>query len=713
VRAALAEHCGARIGRAVAAEVARDERRRPRDVGLVQVHRVVERGVVPREDRLELETAAVERGAELCYRGLRRLRRRRQGESDQARVDHVGAERLAQIRKKTRRLCARRARVSRRGEAARALQRMRSMSDAEGARALHRGRGPLSFALLSVALGVVSGVGAFVFRMLIGLVHNALLLGRLSFSYDSNVHTPPSPWGWAVVLVPVVGSVAVVFLVRNFAPEARGHGVPEVMDAIYYQKGAIRPVVAAVKSVASAISIGSGGSVGREGPIIQIGAAFASWAGRLARVSRWQLLTLVAAGGGAGIAATFNTPLGGVLFAVEILMHEVSVRTLVPVALATTTATYVGERLLGNTPAFAVPALALPSASHPALLPVYLGLGVLMGLTSTLFIRALYATEDLFDAWIRKNDYLRHAVGMLGVGIVAQSLMAMRGHYYVEGVGYATILDVLSGSLGSVTFLALLFGLKLATTSLTLGSGASGGIFSPSLFMGAVLGGAYGLALRALLPGSQVDATALAVAGMGGLVAGATGAALTAIVMIFEMTRDYAVVLPMTLTVAVSYGLRRLLVRESIYTMKLARRGHYMPEALQTNAHLVHHVTDITIEPAEVVAADSTADALDLDDEAKRYFVLEGGGRVLGVLERDWALAHARELAEARSLAAAGRHDFVTVDCTATVFEMMRRLRKAHAKLIVVLEDGGGVRGVLSGDHLAQAIAEALEPFDD
>ena len=169
------------------------------------------------------------------------------------------------------------------------------------------------------------------------------------------------------------------------------------MDAVYYAKGVIRPVVAVVKSLASALSIGSGGSVGREGPIIQIGAAVASAGGRLAGASRWQLATLVAAGGGAGIAATFNTPIGGVLFAVEILMLEVSVRTLVPVALATATATYVGRYLLGSHPAFEVPAAATPGASELALLPTYVGLGCLMALISVVFIRSLYGAEDLFD----------------------------------------------------------------------------------------------------------------------------------------------------------------------------------------------------------------------------------------------------------------------------------------------------------------------------
>ncbi len=340
-----------------------------------------------------------------------------------------------------------------------------------------------------------------------------------------------------MVLAPVVGAFTVVFLVKNFAPEAKGHGVPEVMDAIYYGKSVIRPIVAVVKSVASAISIGSGGSVGREGPIVQISAAFASWLGGRVRVSRWQRATLVAAGGGAGIAATFNTPIGGVLFAVEVLMHEVSVRTLVPVALATATATSLGRHLFGNAPAFSVPPVR--ASTSVAVLPAYVVLGALMAVVAVVFIRLLYGAEDLFERVVPRRDYLRHAAGMLVVGLVIAVTMRVGGHYYVEGVGYATIVDVLSGGLTSVWVLVVLGALKLLTTSLTLGSGGSGGVFSPSLFMGAALGGAFGFVLRAVFPGIPFDPAAFALAGMAGLVAGATGAALTAIVKTFEMTLDY------------------------------------------------------------------------------------------------------------------------------------------------------------------------------
>jgi CIC family chloride channel protein len=582
------------------------------------------------------------------------------------------------------------------------------------------GLGPFSLALLATILGAVTGFGALGFRALIAVCHDALFLGQLSTQYDTNQHTQPGPWGVFTAFVPALGAVVVVFLVKNFAPEAKGHGVPEVMDAIYYKKGVIRPIVAVIKSLASAISIGSGGSVGREGPIIQIGAAFGSWAGRTAGVSRWQVATLIAAGGGAGIASTFNTPIGGVLFAVEVLLHEVSVRTLVPVALATGTATYVGHFLFGDHPAFYIPALHMPSATTAVLLPAYVCLGALMALVSVLFIRAIYGAEDLFERWFPNREYLRHVVGMLGVGLLAETMMLGRGHYYVQGVGYATIMDVLSGALTSVGFLLALFAAKLLATSMTLGSGASGGIFSPALFMGATIGGAFGLALRAFFPGMEIDPAALALAGMAGLVAGATGAALTAIVMIFEMTLDYSVVLPMTVTVAVSYGLRRILCRESIYTMKLERRGHPMPWALQANAFLVHHVTDLVIEKATVIAASTPGSELELLDaeESPAEIVLVEDGRVTGVVSRAWALGHREALAKARTLSEIARNDYVTVPSSAAIFEVLARMRSARASIAIVLrapteDDPSRVHGIVTMGHLAEALAEGMELFGD
>ncbi len=246
--------------------------------------------------------------------------------------------------------------------------RRRAQSSADDARRL-----PLpSLGALALVVGIVTGIGAVLFRALIGFVHNLLFLGHWSFAYDSSVFTPPSPWGALVILVPVLGGIGVTFIVSNFAPEAKGHGVPEVMDAIYYQRGVIRPIVAVAKSLASALAIGSGAAVGREGPIIQIGSALGSTFGQIIRMSMGQRIILVAAGAGAGIAATFNTPIGGVLFATELMMPEISVNTFLPVAIATGTATFIGRLFFGAQPAFSVPADTVSAArgteqrAHPA-----------------------------------------------------------------------------------------------------------------------------------------------------------------------------------------------------------------------------------------------------------------------------------------------------------------------------------------------------------
>src|ERR1700757_965562 len=245
--------------------------------------------------------------------------------------------------------------------------------------------------LLALVVGIVAGFGAVAFRDLIGLIHNIFFLGQFAVRYDANHFTPPSPWGPLVILVPVVGAIGVTFLVTKFAPEAKGHGVPEVMDAIYYNRGIIRPIVAVVKSLASAIAIGSGAAVGREGPIIQIGSAFGSTLGQIIRMPQGERIILVAAGAGGGIAATFNTPIGGVLFAIELMMPEVSVRTFLPVALATGTATFIGSLFFGSDPAFRMPGLT-SMLHHPTsfgALLLFALLGVVTGLAATAFIKGL------------------------------------------------------------------------------------------------------------------------------------------------------------------------------------------------------------------------------------------------------------------------------------------------------------------------------------
>jgi CIC family chloride channel protein len=545
-----------------------------------------------------------------------------------------------------------------------------------------------------------------------------LFLGQFSVVYDANVHTPPSPWGPLVILVPVLGAAGVAFLVSHFAPEAKGHGAPQVMDAIYYNQGVVRPIVALIKSLASALSIGSGGSVGREGPIVQIGSSFGSTLGQLLGLPTWQTITLIACGAGAGIGATFNTPIGGVLFAVEIMLHEVSARTLVPVTISTVTASYIGRLVFGDHPSFVIPPLgAADQATDLFVLMSYPGLGVLLGLVSVAYIRSIYAFEDFFEKRVPGNYYTRHMLGMLSVGIIMYALLLGTGHYAVQGVGYATVQDVLAGDV--TWFLLVLFALKLVTTSLTLGSGASGGVFSPALFLGATMGGVYGLAMHRLFPGLPINPAAFAAAGMAGVVGGSTGAALAAIVMIFEMTLDYTVIIPMTITVALSYGVRKVLMRDSIYTLKLARRGHDIPDALQANFYHLKKTREVMDSQFVTVPANGTLD--DFVRTASEHaevscFLVEGPEGFVGFLTRDSALRRPQQGQRPATLAEFADRGFITVREDTSLLDVMNHLRATHVSVALVKDgigalSGGSVRGLITKDRIAGAVIDGMELF--
>src|ERR1700733_7122982 len=253
----------------------------------------------------------------------------------------------------------------------------------------------LTLCLLALGVGVLTGVGAVALRALIGLIHNVMINGVFKIAYDANILEGPSRWGNWVIFSPILGGLVVVYLVARFAPEAKGHGVPEVMDAVFYKRGNIRGVVALIKSLASALSIGSGASVGREGPIIQIGSALGSAFSQAIGLSTGQKITLLSAGAGAGIGAAFNTPLGGVLFAIEILLPEVSNRTFLPVVIATGAATLIGRILIGPSPAFTVPEVFFPPATSFGVEEAiaFVCLGALCGVASWAFIRLLVFME--------------------------------------------------------------------------------------------------------------------------------------------------------------------------------------------------------------------------------------------------------------------------------------------------------------------------------
>ncbi len=488
---------------------------------------------------------------------------------------------------------------------------------------------------LALVVGVMTACGAVVLRALIGLFHNALYNGTMSIWYDANVSEGPSRFGDWILLSPVLGGLVVVFLVQRFAPEAKGHGVPEVMDAVFYKRGNIRGQVAIIKSLASALSIGSGAAVGREGPIIQIGSALGSAFSQAIKLSTWQKITLLSAGAGAGIAATFNTPLGGVLFALEILLPEVSNRTFLPVVVATGAATTIGRLLIGPDPAFVVPAiqLSLAQALSPQDAIAFVVLGALCGVASWAFIRLLVIMEDGFPK-LPGNAYTQNILGMAVIGLMMVALIHGFGHPYVDGVGYGVIQSTLNNQMTGAALLALLFALKMLATTISLGCGASGGIFSPSLYLGATLGGSFALLVGGVLPHSSLSVPSAAIVGMAAMVGAGTGGVMTAIVMVFEMTRDYAIIVPVIVGVAVAAGIRRALIGETIYTIKLRHRGHRIPKERHINLYLVKQAQDI-MERRFILAKAGTTLREAISAEASDdlcAIIVERDGRIVGLI---------------------------------------------------------------------------------
>ena len=568
---------------------------------------------------------------------------------------------------------------------------------------------------LAVVVGACGGLGSVVFKSIIALFHNIFFYGKLGLYYDPNIYTQASPWGALVILVPVIGSLMVSWITKTLAPEARGHGVPEVLNAIYYRDGKIRPIVVVAKGIASAITIGTGGSAGREGPIVQVGSALGSLLGQVVKMPTRQRNTLIAAGAAAGVAAAFNAPIGGIAFAVELLMVSITPRTITLVAVATVTGTYIGRLYDGLSPAFDLPQLALFEdhlVRFYALL-LCIPLGILTGMAAVAFIRSITFVEEFFDTKL-KNAYIRHAAGMLALGVMMYAFMLYGGHYYIDGVGYATILDVLNGTLTNPWLLGLLCLSKMLATDATLGSGASGGVFSPSLFMGATLGAMFGNCVHALLPGLGLNPVLFTITGMAAMVGGSTGALLTAITMTFEQTRDYGVILPIILTVTTAHLVRSRLCPHSIYTLKLARRGAHVPQGLQAaTSHRLHAQkmmsSDFRLVELEEFKAHHNHHRR-RDDP--RYTVIVDGDSVVGLVREEMV-----SLLHDESPEAAIDDHFYSATATTGWVVIMRGMKHGHTETVLVFKKPNSRKkndliGVITPHELTLLASEDAELMD-
>jgi CIC family chloride channel protein len=418
--------------------------------------------------------------------------------------------------------------------------------------------------VLSLLVGAAAGLGAVAFRyMILGFTY--AFTGHRDYSAAGHANDPllPGLGIWFVVLAPVIGGLIYGPLVSRFAPEARGHGVPEVMLAVNRLGGRMRPQVPIVKSLASAVCIGSGGSVGREGPIVQIGSALGSVLGQFVRVTETQLRLLVACGAAAGISATFNAPIAGVFFALELILRNFETESFGYVVLSSVTADAIGRAVFGSHPFLTLPGFSFTS---PLELVLYAGLGVLAVGVGVGFIRVLYTGEDLADRLWRGPSWLRPAAGGVLLGLL---LLAVPEMY---GVGYPVLQRAVGGHYVILALLGLLAA-KLLATSLTMWIGGSGGVFAPSLFMGAMLGSAYGAVAHQLMPGLAVAAGAYGLVGMGAVFAAAARAPITGLVIIFELTGDYRIILPLMCSIVVATALSNQITKDTIYTLKLRRRG--------------------------------------------------------------------------------------------------------------------------------------------
>jgi CIC family chloride channel protein len=541
---------------------------------------------------------------------------------------------------------------------------------------------PGGLLLLSLLIGVGAGFGAVVFRFMIELL-TQVFTGHDDYSGLGHVANPhlPGLGRWFVVLAPVVAGLLYGPLVQRFAREARGHGVPEVMVAVARHGGRIRPQVAVVKALASALCIGGGGSVGREGPIVQIGSAFGSTVAQALGLDERRIKLLVACGAAGGIAATFNAPLAGVFFAMEIILRQWATESFGLVVLSSVTASVVGRSVLGNQPFLTLPAFRV---DHLVQYPMFAVLGVLAAVVGVGFSRILYAVEDACDwAW-RGPEWLRPATGGILLGLVLLLLPEM------YGVGYPVLGRAVAGNYALGFLLVLLAG-KILACSLTIGIGGSGGVFAPSLFCGAMFGAAFGDVVHHLAPTDGGSLGAYAVVGMGAVFAGAARAPITAIVILFELTGEYSVVLPLMLAVSLATGVSNLLSHDTVYTRKLLRRGIDIEEPAdaalgrQPATSIMHTVPDPLPLGADLTQA---ADRFAATSEGQLP-VVDAQGRFAGILAAAAvvdALA-AGELTDVAALTATSE----PVTPNTPVAEILRRLD--HADVVPVTDPDDRLTG--------------------
>ena len=558
--------------------------------------------------------------------------------------------------------------------------------------------GPLA---LATTLGLLTGVAAIGLRWMISWVQ-WLFFDQAGGLFE--VLTPLPEWV-PLVLAPAVGMVVVSWMVRRWAPEAQGHGIPEVQFAVRQRGGRIRPRVAIVKAMGSAISIGSGGSVGREGPIVQIGSSIGSTVGQVAGLGASEVRIMVAAGAGAAIGGTFSAPIAGVLFAMEVILGGFASRSFGLVVVSSVAATAVVQSALGTEPSFSlVEQFTLVSNWEFGL---YLGLGVITGIVALVYVWMVYQTEERFELWAIPF-WAKALLGGLAVGVIGAF-----GSPHIFGIGHEGVELALVGALGVGT-MAMLVILKMLATSITLGAGGSGGVFAPALFIGAMTGGVFGSVMGGLFPTVTASPGAYALVGAAAVFGAAAHAPMTAIVILFEMTDNYRIILPLMLAVVLAQIIASRLNPDSIYSIKLRRLGGFRPSEGEMGTLDILLVADAMDEEVR-----SVPESMSLDQLAE--LVRDKRGRSWVVLDEEERLAGIVALADLERSIVAGGSEKTVGDVMTTAVETTfpaETLRNAFARFsalgayqmpVVDPEDRSRVVGVLKRAEMIWAFKELAD----
>ncbi len=482
---------------------------------------------------------------------------------------------------------------------------------------------------LAAAIGLIAGGIAFLLYRLIGLLTNISFYGRFVADFTSARHNHLGLW---VIPIPVIGGLIVGVMAKYGSSKIRGHGIPEAMEAVLFNRSRIQPRVAILKPISAAIAIGTGGPFGAEGPIIQTGGAVGSLVGQIFHTTASERKVLLACGAAAGMSATFNTPIAGVILAIELLLFEFKARSFIPLVVASTLATAVHMQLLGAGPMFTVTAMDF---GVPSALPFYLVLGVICGLAAVGFSKLLYWTEDLFEK-LPIDQLWWPAIGALGLGIIG---------YFVPrvlGVGYDTISDILNANLAMKVLIVVMLA-KAVALVISLGSGTSGGLLAPMFMSSAALGGVFAMGMNEAFPAAHLSAGAFALVAMGAVFGAASRAAFSFIVFAFEITRDYNSVLPLMLVTVIADGVAILLMpKASIMTEKLVRRGlriHQDYEADVLQQMVVSETMDreAPVLPAEMPVRELAERIARHEPEVSRHqgmLLMDAENRLVGIITR-------------------------------------------------------------------------------